>query len=123
MNEVRSGTCQAVISGEEAVGPMTPIFKWSGEYFGFVYNENLFRADGAYLGWIEDGQVWASDGAYLGEVVEENYILRRTNMIPPLRKIARLLPIRPIRPIQEISRFGRISKAGWVDVLEGFKQT
>jgi hypothetical protein len=123
MNEVRSGTCQAVISGEEAVGPMTPIFKWSGEYFGFVYNENLFRADGAYLGWIEDGQVWASDGAYLGEVVEENYILRRTNMIPPLPKIARLLPIRPIRPIQEISRFGRISKAGWVDALEGFKQT
>jgi hypothetical protein len=78
----------------------------------------VFRVDR-----IEDGQVWASDGAYLGEVVEGNYILRRTNMIPPLPKIPRILPIRPIRAIQEISRSGRIPKAGWIDALEGFKQT
>ena len=102
---------------------MTPVLKWSGEYFGFIHNENLFRADGTYLGWIEDGQVWASDGAYLGEVVEENYILRHTNMIPPIAKIPRSLPIRPIRTTQEISRSGRIPKAGWIDALESFKQT
>jgi hypothetical protein len=102
---------------------MTPIFKWSGEYFGFIHNENLFHADGAYLGWIENGRVWGSNGAYLGEVVEENYILRRTNMIPPLPKIPRILPIRPIRLIQETSRSGRIPKAGWVDALVGFKRT
>ena len=47
---------------------MTPVFKWSGEYFGFIHDENLFHADGAYSGWIEDGQAWASDGAYLAEV-------------------------------------------------------
>jgi hypothetical protein len=92
---------------------MTPVFKWSGEYFGFIHNENLFHADGAYLGWIEDGQAWASDGTYLGEVAEENTIL-------PLPKITR---IPPIRPIQEIRRSGRIPKAGWVDALEGFEQT
>jgi hypothetical protein len=102
---------------------MTPVFKWSGEYFGFIHNENLFHADGAYLGWIEDGQVWASDGAYLGEVVEEHYILRRTNTIAPLPKIPRSLPIRPIRPMQGISRSGRIPKAGWIDALKVFKQT
>ena len=46
---------------------MTPVFKWSGEYFGFIHNENLFHANGAYFGWIEDGQAWSSDGAYLGD--------------------------------------------------------
>ena len=98
---------------------MTPVFKWNGEYFGFIQNENLFHTDGAYLWWIENGHAWTSDGAYLGEVVEEKYILRRTDVIPPLRKIPRIPPIRPIRPIQEVSRSGRIPKAGWVDALEG----
>ena len=102
---------------------MTPVFKWSGAYFGFLHNGYLFRADSAYLGWIENGQAWASDGAYLGEVVEENYILRRTNMIPPLPKIPRSLPIQPMRPIQQLSRSGRMPKGGWVDALEGLKQT
>ena len=102
---------------------MTPVFKWSGEYFGFIHNENLFHADGAYLGWIEDGQVWASDGSYLGEIVEENYILRRTNRLPPLAKIPKSQPIHRIRPIQEVNRGGRIPKSGWVDALEGFHPT
>jgi hypothetical protein len=101
---------------------MTPVFKWSGEYFGFIHNENLFHADGTYLGWVENGQVWANDGAYLGEIVEENYILRRINLSPPLPKAPRMRPIPPIRPIQEISRSERLPKAGWIDALEGFKQ-
>ena len=96
---------------------MTPVFKWNGEYFGFIHNESLFRADGTYFGWIEDGQVWVSNGAYLGQVVEENYILRRTNVVLPLPKIPRSLPIQPIRPMQEINRSGRISQGGWVDAL------
>ena len=102
---------------------MTPIFKWNGEYFGFIHNEYLFRADGFYVGWIENGQVWASDGTYLGEVAEENYVLRRTHMIPPLPKTPRVLPTKPVRAFQEVRRSGRIPKAGWVDALEGRKQT
>ena len=101
---------------------MMPVFKWSGEYFGFIHNENLFHADGAYLGWIEDGHVWANHGTYLGEVVEENYILRRANMIPPVPRVPRSRPTPPIRAIQQVSRSGRMPKAGWVDALEGFKQ-
>jgi len=101
---------------------MTPIFKWKGQYFGFIYNENLFYADGAYLGWIEDGQVWADDGAYVGDVVEKNYILRRTNITPPLPKTPRIRPIQPIRAIQQLNRSGRMPKAGWVDALEGLKR-
>ena len=91
---------------------MTPVYQWSGEYFGFIHNENLFHADGAYSGRIESGPVWASDGTYLGEVIEENCILRRTNMIAPEPKIPRSLPIRRIRPVQEISRSGPMPKAG-----------
>lgn len=102
---------------------MTPIFKWNGQYFGFIREENVFSADGVYLGWIEDDQVWSRDGEYLGEVVEEHYILKRTNMLPPLPKTPRIPPMRPIRPGQEISRPGRLLKTGWVDVLENLEQT
>lgn len=111
---------QAVISEEAALTPVTLIFKWSGRYFGFIRDQNLFDANGTYLGWIEGSQVWARDGVYLGEVVEENYILRRIYMIQPLPKIPRTPPVRPIRPMQAISRFGRIAKPGWVDALADF---
>jgi hypothetical protein len=103
--------------------PMTPVFKWSGEYFGFIHNENLFHANGAYFGWIEDGQAWSSDGAYLGDLVEGNYVLRRINTIPPLPKIPRNPPSQAIRPIHEMRRSGRMPKSGWVDALEGLTQT
>lgn len=102
---------------------MTPVFKWTGEYFGFIHNETLFRPNGAYVGWIEDGQVWTSDGSYVGELVDENYILRRINTTPPLPKIPRTPPSQPIRTMQEIRRSGRIPKVGWMDALEGLKQS
>ena len=102
---------------------MTPVFKWSGEYFGFIHNENLFHANGAYFGWIEDGRVWASHGAYLGDLVDGSYILRRINMIPPLPKIPRPPRDQAMRPIQEIRRSGQLPKNGWVDGLEGLTQT
>ena len=57
---------------------MTPIFRWSGEYFGFLTNTGfLFDARGDYIGWASDGhRVWAADGSYLGEIVDANYVLR-----------------------------------------------
>jgi len=99
---------------------VTAIFRWTGEYFGFIVNKNLLDINGTYLGWIEDDQVWGSDVVYLGEVVEENYILRRAVMIPRIPRIPRIPPIPPIPPIPEIDRIGRVPRVGWVDALDDF---
>jgi len=98
-----------------------PIFRWSGEYFGFLYNGRFFDADANYLGWIEDdGSIWNEDGSYLGELNEENYILRNSMKIEPISKIPKIPPIPPIPPIPKIDKIGKIGRIGWDDALDRF---
>jgi hypothetical protein len=100
---------------------MTPIFKWTGKYFGFIQGACLFDAVGCYLGWVEEGQLWGRNGAYVGEVVEQNYILRAKGMVPPLPRKPRIPPTAPIRPTPALNRTGRLYKSGWVDALDDFE--
>lgn len=100
----------------------TTIFRWSGEYFGFIRNGHFFNADSNYLGWVEsDGSVWNEDGTYLGEVREENYILRNSMKGEPKPKIPKIPPIPPIPPKPNIDKIGKIKKTGWEDALDSFQ--
>ena len=97
----------------------TPIFRWSGKYFGFIHKGYFFDADSNYLGWVEDdGSVWRSDGTYLGELTESYYILRNMIKREPTPKIPKITPIPPIPAIPRINRIGRIAKIGWEDALD-----
>jgi hypothetical protein len=98
-----------------------PIFRWSGEYFGFISNERLFDAKSNYLGWVEsDGTVWLRDGQHLGELVDGSYVLRNTMRMPSIPRIPRMTPTPPIRPIPSIDRIGHIRRISWVDSLDDF---
>lgn len=56
---------------------LTPIFRWSGEYFGFLTATGfLFDQHGEYVGWADGDSVWNADGTYISERTEENYVLR-----------------------------------------------
>lgn len=101
---------------------MTPIYRRSGDYFGFIKNSRLFNANSDYLGLItEDGRVWRADGSFLGELVDSNYIMRRRSMATPARKARRAIPARPARPARKAKRAGKPSKAGWGDALDEFE--
>jgi hypothetical protein len=66
---------------------LIPIYRRSGDYFGFIKSNRLFNANSDYLGWItEDGRVWRADGSFLGELVDNHYIMRRRSMATPARK-------------------------------------
>jgi len=100
---------------------MTPIYRWSGEYFGFIRNGRLFDSSANYLGWLSDeGRVWRTDGTFLGELSGENYILRRTSMMCPTPRTPRIPPIKPIAPIPKLNRPGRTPRSGRVDALNEF---
>ncbi len=100
----------------------TPIYKWSGQYWGFIYNGKLFDANSNYKGWIDDrNQFWDSNGKYLGELIQDNYILRKENKTEPIPKIPKIPPIPPIPPIPKIDRIGKIPKIGWKDPLDKIK--
>ena len=99
----------------------TPIFRWSGEYSGFIHNGYFFDTNSNYLGWVEDdGTVWNKDGTYLGELIEENYILRNTMKMEPRPKIPKISPISPISPIPKIDKIGKSGRIGWEDALNKF---
>lgn len=77
------------------------IFKSSGQYLGFISNNNLFSRDGLYLGWVENNNVWGSDGQYRGQLVTINgktYILKNIYIIPPIPKPPRAIPSIPTLP-------------------------
>ena len=96
-----------------------PLFKWSGEYAGFIYGGRLFDASSDYIGWIEDdGRCWDSGGAFLGELVEGSYVLRRSAMATPASRAARAHPATPAMPARRADRAGRATRAGWDDALE-----
>lgn len=100
---------------------MTAIYRWNGEYFGFLKRDRLFNAVGDYLGWVtEDGRVWRADGSFLGEICNENYILRKTNQVTPVKRVARVRPVKPVPPVRQVNRVGRVRKVGWVDALNEF---
>lgn len=99
---------------------MIPVFKWSGEYYGFFKGGNLFDSSGRYVGWLKvDGKVWFADGIFMGELVDDNYILKQVNDIPPLPKLPNLPPIPPIPAIPNMNRIGRLPGVGWSDALGG----
>ena len=100
----------------------TPIYRWSGEYFGFIYNGKFFDADSNYLCWIDDeNRVWRADGTFLGEIVDDNYILRQTTKVEPVPRVPKLPPVPPVPPVPRVGRVGRVPKVGWKDALDEYK--
>jgi hypothetical protein len=103
-----------------ADAPTTPIFRSTGEYFGFLQNGALFAADGTYLGWIDEGIVWHKDGTFCGQVVEQNYILKKPRRLEPLARIPRTPPVSAIPPMRIMSRPARMLDLGCHDALEQY---
>jgi hypothetical protein len=100
---------------------MDSIFRWNGEYFGFVRNGRLFDANARYLGWIDDdGSVWRADGSYLGQVVEGEYILRNSIKVQPADRAALAQPMSPMAPMAKMNRMGKMQRMSFVDALDDF---
>ena len=94
------------------------IYRWSGEYFGFIAGDILWSMDARYLGWIEGNDVWRADGWYLGELVEGNYILRNTHRSQRASRAPRATPPSPAPRTHPDNRAGRTARAGWEDALQ-----
>lgn len=98
---------------------MSAVFRWSGEYAGFIRSGNLFDTRGNYQGWIEaDGRVWGADGQLLGHLVEGSYVLRKTMQLEPMPRLPKLPPLSPLPPLAPLNRLGRLPRMGWEDALQ-----
>ena len=84
-----------------------PIFRWNGQYYGFMSNGYLMDSSGTYRGWIEhDGTVWAPNGNFLGDLVGGEYVLLQQSM-KRASKPKRLTPSPATGRKSVIPRFAR----------------
>jgi hypothetical protein len=97
---------------------MTQFFRWNGSYAGFNSGDYLFDPHGGYIGWIEsDGSVCRSDGSYLGQIVDGDYIMRKTVMVRPVPKVPRVPPVPPVPLVPPVPRVPRVPSVGWEEAL------
>ena len=128
-----SATFICEVSGESSMSVIAPappiteaqdrehVYRWNGEYFGFILRGRFYRSDAEYLGWIEsDGDVWRANGSYLGELVDGSYVLRLTSRAIRARRAARARPATPSRGARPASRAGRARRSGWTDALDEY---
>jgi len=97
---------------------MKYIYKWNGEYFGFISGDNFFDASSNWVGWVEGNQVWQANGEFLGEIYEGSYILRGTTMVPAVPRVPPVPPVPPVPQVPPVNRDGRVPIAGFKDALE-----
>ncbi len=71
----------------------TLIYRWNGDYYGFIYRDGFFDKEGHYLGWVDaEDRVWRAVGTYWGVVFMDMQIVRYTGQDEPL-------PLKPRKPI------------------------
>lgn len=91
------------------------MFRWDGNLFAFMQNDNLFNQSGEYLGWVENGEIYDINGIYCGEVYNNDYAVRNINKSLP-NKIARIPAMNIIAPIPPINRIGNIEMMGYSEI-------
>ena len=97
---------------------MQPMYRWSGQYYGFVDNGYLFDSISNYCGWVEsDGTIWRSDGRFLGDLVGGEYNLLQQSAVRSNRS-RRARPATPAILARPDDRTARAQRPGYVDGLE-----
>lgn len=96
---------------------MKYIFRWNGEYFGFIKSDYLFNSNSKWIGWIEDNHVWLRNSQFLGDIYEGSYIVRKVRIDPIIPIELRVKPARPKPPIRPENRTGRLELEGFIDAL------
>jgi hypothetical protein len=95
-----------------------PIFRWNGQYYGFMSNGYLLDATGSYRGWIDgNGTVWQANGKFLGDLVGGEYVLLQQSM-KRASQPKRLSPSPVALPPRPEDRPARAPRAGYVDGLD-----
>ena len=93
------------------------IFRWNGQYYGFIANGHLFDSTAGYRGWVEsDGSVWRSDGVFVGNLVGGEYVLLQRSEARS-NHTQRARPPVPAAPARPDDRPARAERSGYVDGL------
>jgi hypothetical protein len=96
------------------------IYRLNGEYFGFIWQSNLFDKNSKQIGWVDGTEVWTTKNEYLGELLDGKYILRAIKIESPVCKKQCPPQSKPVPPPQFENIPKQTPKKGYVDALDRF---
>ena len=103
---------------------VTPLFRWSGAYWGFILGTRIYDRHGHQVGWVEPGlgpgpgaDVFLLSGQFMGELRDEHYVVRMITRAEPVPRASR-----PPAPLAEVpdappDRAPRVPSADCTDAL------
>jgi hypothetical protein len=95
----------------------SPLFRWSGAYWGFTAADRVYDRHGRHVGWIAGKEVYGLNGAFIGEVRDQSYVLRSLARDEPLHRQPRPAIPYLCPPAAEPDRDVRDPLDGWSDAL------
>ncbi len=98
-------------------GPVRPLFRWDGPYWGFVAGDALYDRYGRHVGWLDGRDAYHRSGRFMGELREGGYVLRDTLRAEPIHLAPRAAVPHPAPPAPMPDRDARDPIDGWVDAL------
>jgi len=96
---------------------MTPLFRWSGTYWGFIDHGQVYDRHGRHLGWFEGRDLYDRTGRFVGELRDDHYVLRNLFRAEPLPLAARPPVDRETPPAVPPDRDERDPLPDWRDAL------
>jgi hypothetical protein len=100
-----------------AVSPPQLVFRWEGQYWGFVARGELYDRYGRHVGWLDGADVYLRSGAYLGELRGTGYVVRDVLRAEPIHRAARPAVPYGTPPAPPTDRDPRDPLDGWRDAL------
>lgn len=106
----------APLDGSPVTAPV-PLFRWDGQYWGFVADEGLYDRYGRHVGWVQGVNVYERSGRFMGELRFGQYVLRDLLRAEPIHRAPRPAVPYPTPPAPAPDRDTRPPIADWRDAL------
>ena len=94
-----------------------PLFRWAGQYWGFVADDAMYDRHGRHVGWLDGNDVYDRSGKFLGELMNQYYVLRNVLRPEPIHLAPRPAVPYPAAPAPPPDREPRAVLDGWTDAL------
>lgn len=96
---------------------MTPLFRWDGQYWGFLVEGNLYDRHGRHVGWLDQADLYHLSGRFMGELRHDHYVLRSALRGEPIHRAPRPAVDHAAPPTPSPDRDARDPMDDWSDAL------
>lgn len=95
------------------------LYKYNGQYWGFIYKNCIFDKNSKYHGWVDKkNRCWNDNGDYIGNLIEDKYIVQRNIYTEPIGRTPKMPTVEPAKIADQPNISPKILTTNYYDVLE-----